>query len=157
MPRTIRFARPEDAPTLFRFIRALADYEREPDAVKTTAEVLAEQMASAAPPFECLLAEEAGRAVGFALFFPNYSTWLGKPGIHIEDLFVVPEARGRGHGKALLCAVAALAVERGCGRLEWAVLDWNEPAIRFYDSLGAKPLSEWTTFRLTGAELDRVA
>lgn len=157
MPRAIRFAGPEDAETVYRFIRALADYEREPDAVKTSPEALAEQMGRSAPPFECLLAEEEGRAVGFALFFPNYSTWLGKAGLHIEDLFVLPEERGRGHGKALLQAVASLAVERGCGRLEWAVLDWNEPAIGFYEKLGALALGEWTTFRLTGADLESLA
>jgi GNAT superfamily N-acetyltransferase len=148
--RRLRTATSADAPLLFRFICALAEYEREPDAVQTTPEVLAQQLEAPQPPFECLLCEEEGVAVGFALFFPNYSTWLGQPGIHIEDLFVVPEARGRGHGRALLQRVAELAVERGCGRVEWSVLDWNAPAIGFYEKLGAVPQSEWTTFRLTG-------
>lgn len=152
--RVVRAATSEDAPTVFGFIVALAEYEREPDAVKTSPEVLREQLLQHPPPFECLLCEVAGRAVGFALFFPTYSTWLGKSGIHLEDLFVLPEERGRGHGKALLQAVARLAVERNCGRLEWAVLDWNTPAIGFYERLGASALGEWTTFRLTGAALD---
>lgn len=155
--RRLRTATSADAPTLFAFIRALAEYEREPDAVHTTPEVLARQLAEAHPPFECLLCEEGGVAVGFALFFPNYSTWLGQPGIHIEDLFVVPEARGRGHGRALLKRVAELAVERGCGRVEWAVLDWNTPAIGFYEKLRAAPQSEWTTYRLAGRSLCALA
>lgn len=154
--RTLRFATPTDAETIFAFIQALADYEREPQAVETRPEVLARQLAEERPPFECLLCEVGGVAVGFALFFPNYSTWLGKPGIHIEDLFVLPEHRGQGHGRALLEAVARLAVERGCGRLEWAVLDWNTPAIGFYEKLGARPLGEWTTFRLTGRALEEL-
>jgi GNAT superfamily N-acetyltransferase len=151
--RQIRPATPDDAAVIFDFIRALAEYEREPDAVVTRPEVLREQLGQARPPFECLLCEVEGRPVGFALFFPTYSTWLGKPGIHLEDLFVLPEERGHGHGKALLQAVARLAVQRGCGRLEWAVLDWNTPAIRFYESLGASALGEWTTFRVAGAAL----
>ncbi len=153
---SIRFATPDDAPTVYSFICALALYEREPDAVRTEAATLRTQLASDRPPFECLLAESGGRAVGFALFFPNYSTWLGKPGIHLEDLFVLPEERGRGYGKALFRRVAELAVERGAGRLEWAVLDWNQPAIDFYRSLGSEPLSEWTTERLSGEALRRL-
>jgi GNAT superfamily N-acetyltransferase len=152
----IRFATPDDAETVLSFIHALAIYEREPDAVRTDAATIARQLASDRPPFECLLAEIEGRAVGFALFFANYSTWLGKPGIHLEDLFVLPEERGQGHGKALFLRVAEIAVERGCGRLEWAVLDWNQPAIDFYRSLGSEPLSEWTTERLSGEALERL-
>ncbi len=154
--RSIRFATPADADTILSFIHALAIYEREPDAVRTDAETIARQLSSDRPPFECLLAEVDGRAVGFALFFANYSTWLGKPGIHLEDLFVLPEERGQGHGKALFLRVAELAVDRDCGRLEWSVLDWNQPAIDFYRSLGSEPLSEWTTERLSGEALRRL-
>ncbi len=153
MQRAIRFATPDDAETILALIHALAVYEREPDAVKTDATTLRRQLSEERPPFECLLAEVEGRAVGFALFFANYSTWLGLSGIHLEDLFVFPEARGQGHGKALFQRVAQLAVERGAGRLEWAVLDWNQPAIDFYRSLGARALDEWTTYRLTGNAL----
>ncbi len=155
MQRSIRWATPDDAETIYRFIQALADYEREPDAVKTDPATIARQLGGERPPFECLIAEAGGAPVGFALFFPNYSTWLGKPGIHLEDLFVLPGFRGQGHGKALLRRVAAIAVERDCGRLEWAVLDWNRPAIDFYESLGAEALDEWTTYRLTGDALER--
>ena len=109
------------------------------------------------PYAEVVLAEDAGAPVGFALFFHNFSTFLGRPGIYLEDLFVVPEARGRGVGRALLAHLARLAVERGCGRVEWAVLDWNAPAIRFYDSLGARPNDEWTVYRLTGDALTALA
>lgn len=153
----IRFAEPPDAPTLHAFIRALAEYEREPDAVEVSAETLAEQLAAPRPPFECLLAEADGRPVGFALFFHNYSTWRGRPGLYLEDLFVPPEHRGRGVGTALLRALAGLAVERGCPRFEWSVLDWNRPAIEFYEKLGARPMGEWTVYRLDGAALAQFA
>ncbi len=152
--RQIRPATPDDAEVVFGFIRALAEYEREAEAVVTRPQVLREQLRQAPPPFECLLCEVEARPVGFALFFPTYSTWLGKPGIHLEDLFVLPGDRGQGHGKALLQAVARLALQRGCGRLEWAVLDWNAPAIRFYEALGAGALGEWTTFRVAGPALE---
>lgn len=152
----IRAARPEDAATVLGFIRELAEYEREPAAVETTAATLEEQLARANPPFECLLAELNGKACGFALFFSNYSTWRGQSGIYLEDLFVPESRRGEGIGKALLTAVARIAVQRGCPRMEWAVLDWNQPAIDFYRSLGAVPMAEWTTFRLTGDALQRV-
>jgi GNAT superfamily N-acetyltransferase len=109
------------------------------------------------PPFECLIGELDGAPAGFALFFQNYSTWTGKPGIYLEDLFVRPEARGRGLGKALLVHLAGIACERGCGRFEWAVLDWNRPAIEFYESLRAKPMAEWTVYRLAGDALRRLA
>ncbi|MGH0036569.1 MAG: N-acetyltransferase family protein [Myxococcota bacterium] len=157
MDRIIRFAQPDDAPLIHRFIRALAEYEREPDAVEVGEDALRLQMERETPPFECLLAESRGAAVGFALFFQSYSTWKGRSGIYLEDLFVDPGRRGEGHGLALLGRLAELALERDCARLEWAVLDWNEPAIRFYRSLGSQPLDEWTTHRLTGDALVRLA
>lgn len=157
MARTIRFASPSDAEDIHRFVVELAIYEREPDAVEVTPEILRDQLASERPPFECLIAEDAGEPVGMALFFPTYSTWRGRSGIHLEDLYVRPAFRGRGHGLALLRRLAALAVERGCARLEWAVLDWNAPAIRFYEALGALPLGEWTTWRVDGQALDALA
>ncbi|MEM8886186.1 MAG: GNAT family N-acetyltransferase [Planctomycetota bacterium] len=149
MSLVLRTAEPEDAATIHRFIQGLAEYEKEPDAVEVTPAQLAEQLAQAKPPFECLLAERNGTAVGFALFFESYSTWRGRVGLYLEDLYVPPEHRGQGIGKALLRRLAQLTVERGGARLEWAVLDWNEPAIRFYESLGARPMDEWTTWRLT--------
>lgn len=149
MAFSIRFAGPDDAATLHRFIVALAVYEKEPDAVEVTPAILAAQMASERPPFECLLAEDdEKRALGFALFFQSYSTWRGRPGIYLEDLFVDEAERGHGVGRALLERLAELAVERECARLEWAVLDWNEPAIGFYRSLGAVAQDEWTVNRL---------
>lgn len=166
----IRRATAEDASTIHELIRALAAYEREPDAVRATPESLAAQMRSERPPFECLLAERDGTgrggavaasgdppgALGFALFFTSYSTWRGRPGIWLEDLFVREEERGRGVGGALLRAVGRLAIARGCARLEFSVLDWNEPAIGFYRSLGAVPMSEWTIFRFDGEALARL-
>lgn len=149
----IRFAGPEDAATILAFIRDLADYEREPDAVEVTEAELAAQMREPIPPFECLLAEEDGEPLGFALFFHTYSTWRGRRGVWLEDLFVPPAHRGRGVGAALLTELARIAVDRGCARFEWSVLDWNEPAIRFYRSLGAQPQDEWTRWRLDGAAL----
>ena len=149
MDFTIRFARSSDAPVLLRFIQALAVYEKEPDAVEVDAATLALQLGQDSPPFECLLAERDGDALGFALFFGTYSTWRGRPGLYLEDLFVPAELRGQGIGKALLCQLARIAVDRGCGRLEWAVLDWNKPAIGFYEKLGAPPMPEWWTCRLS--------
>ncbi len=146
-----------DVPEILRLIRALAEYEKLASDVVATETALAETLFGAEPAAEVLLAEEDGRAVGFALFFRNYSTFLAKPGIYLEDLFVEPAYRGRGLGKALLGAVARLAVERGCGRFEWAVLDWNEPAIGFYKTLGAKPMADWTVMRVTGAALLKLA
>lgn len=159
MKFSLRRAQAEDADTLFRFIRALAEFEREPDAVKTSPEELARQLSSAAPPFECYLAEldESSEAIGFGLFFQSYSTWLGRPGLYLEDLFVVPEYRRRGVGRALFQLGARLALERGHGRYEWAALNWNERAVRFYVAFGAEPLNEWTTFRLSGSALERAA
>ena len=153
MPLHIRPARPDDAETIHRFIFELATYEGAPDAVEVTPAELRIPLGSATPPFECLIAELDGRPVGFAIFFPNYSTWRGRRGIYLEDLFVSEAYRGRGIGSALLRHVAALARSRGCARVEWAVLDWNRPAIDFYCSLGAIPLDEWTVYRLTDKAL----
>ena len=154
---TIRFARPEDAHTIHAFIVGLAVYEREPDAVETTPEQLARQLAEPQPPFECLLLEEYGTPLGMALFFRNYSTWRGCPGLYLEDLFVPDEHRRKGVGIALLRHLENLAVERGCARLDWAVLDWNDPAIEFYRAMGAQPVSGWTMWRLDGEALAAIA
>ena len=156
-PFAIRSATTHDATTIHALICELARYEREPDAVVCTAEDLREQLSRQRPPFECVLLEERGTAVGFALFFHNYSTWRGRPGLYLEDLFVRESVRGRGGGKALLQHLAAIAVDRGCARFEWMVLDWNTPAIEFYRSLGAVPLTGWTTFRVSGDALERLA
>ncbi|MBX7082538.1 MAG: GNAT family N-acetyltransferase [Nannocystaceae bacterium] len=156
-PTRIRPATPDDAATIVALIRELAVYEREPDAVELTVPQLREQLAASTPPFECVLAEHDGDPVGFALFFHNYSTWRGRPGLYLEDLYVTPAARGAGVGKALLQHLAQLAVQRGCARFEWAVLDWNEPAIGFYRRLGAEPLDAWTVYRLSGEALARLA
>lgn len=153
----IRFATPTDVPVIADLIRGLAEYEKLSHAVTLEEDRLGEHLFGAHPYAEVLLAEDDGVVVGFALFFHNYSTFLGQPGIYLEDLFVLPEYRGQGHGKTLLAELARLAVERGCGRLEWSVLNWNEPALRFYRSLGAKPLDEWTGYRLTGAHLEMLA
>ncbi len=153
----IRLSSPDDADTIFELIVLLAEYEREPDAVVSSPDRLREQLSADRPPFECLLAERDGEACGFALFFHNYSTWRGRPGIYLEDLFVRVERRGEGIGKALLVRLAQLAVERGCARMEWSVLNWNEPAIGFYRAIGAEARSDWTTFRLTGEPLTALA
>jgi GNAT superfamily N-acetyltransferase len=145
-----------DAAEVLRLIRALAAYEKLSHEVVATEAALAETLFGPRPAAEVLLAEEGGRAVGFALFFQNYSTFLARPGIYLEDLFVEPALRGKGIGKALLKAVARLAVERGCGRFEWAVLDWNAPAIGFYESLGARPMADWTVMRLSGEALRKL-
>jgi GNAT superfamily N-acetyltransferase len=153
----IRHATPDDADLVFHFVNELARYEREPEAVVCTAGDLRQQLGSASPPFSCLLAELEGEPVGFALYFFNYSTWRGRPGLYLEDLFVVPEARGRGAGKQLLVELARIAVARGCARMEWTVVDWNEPAIDFYRALGARRLDGWQLFRLTGPALEALA
>jgi GNAT superfamily N-acetyltransferase len=155
--RMIRAATPADFPTITRLIRALAEYERLADKVVFANDQLQQYLFGPRPYAEVLLAEDAGAVVGFALFFHNFSTFLGRPGIYLEDLFVEPDHRGRGHGKALLAALARLAVERNCGRVEWAVLDWNEPSIRFYKSLGAMPNSDWIVYRLQGPALESLA
>ena len=149
----IRPARPEDVPTIAAFIRELAEYERLSQEVTLKEEHLKEHLFGKHRYAEVLIAEEDGAAVGFALFMHNYSTFLARPGIYLEDLFVRPAHRGKGYGKALLQELARIAVERGCGRFEWAVLDWNAPAIQFYKSLGATPMDEWTVFRLAGDAL----
>ena len=154
---TLRFGRPEDVSTIFRLIRGLAEYERLSDAVVGKEDLLREHLFGERPYIEVLLAEVDGRAVGFALFFHNYSTFLTRPGIYLEDLFVLPEERGRGYGKALLSGLARLAYERGCGRFEWSVLNWNEPSIQFYKALGAAPMDEWTVNRVSGEALQRLA
>jgi GNAT superfamily N-acetyltransferase len=153
----IRPATSADTAAIARLIRGLAEYERLTHKLTLDEDQLREHLFGQRPYAEVLLAEEAGRVVGFALFFHNYSTFKSNPGIYLEDLFVEPEHRGKGHGKALLRALASLAVERGCGRMDWCVLDWNEPAIRFYRSLGAGPMDEWTIYRLTGDALKAVA
>jgi GNAT superfamily N-acetyltransferase len=153
----IRAATEADVPLILRFIRELAEYERLAHEVVATEEILRETLFGARRYAEVLIAEEDGEAAGFALFFHNFSTFLGRPGIYLEDLYVRPEMRGRSTGRALLAHLAALAVERGCGRLEWWVLDWNESAIRFYRSLGAQPMDDWTVFRVAGDALHRLA
>jgi GNAT superfamily N-acetyltransferase len=153
----IRRATPDDVALILHFIVDLARYEKMEDRVVATEERIRETLFGQKPSAEVLIGEEDGRAVGFALFFHNYSTFLARPGIYLEDLFVEPESRGRGYGKALLATLAQIAIERECGRVEWAVLDWNTPAIDFYKSLGANAVDEWTIFRLTGPALASLA
>lgn len=153
----IRTAVEDDLDSIERLIRALAEYERLGGEVVLDREDLRGHLFGPRPYAEVLIADEEGEAAGFALFFHNFSTFLGRPGIYLEDLFVEPTHRGRGYGKALLARLAELAVERNCGRLEWAVLDWNRPAVGFYESLGARPNSEWTVYRLTGPALAALA
>src|SRR5437016_8840412 len=153
----IRSATESDVPVILELIRALATYERAPNDVIATEEGLAEVLFGKKPAAEVLLAFENETAVGFAIFFHNFSTWLGRPGLYLEDLFVKPEHRGKGYGRALLIHLAKIARDRNCGRFEWAVLDWNEPAIQFYKRLGAVSMTEWTIFRMTGDALDRLA
>lgn len=154
----LRAATEADLDTIIELIHALAEYEREPHAVRLDREVLRGHLFGPRPYAEVILAEtDAGASAGFALFFHNFSTWEGRPGIYLEDLFVRPELRGHGYGKALLSELARLAVERGCARLEWSVLDWNEPSIQFYKALGAVAMDEWTTYRVTGDALRELA
>ena len=157
MSLSIAAATPDDVPLILGFIRELAAYERLSDQVSATEAMLRATLFGERPAAEVLIARDDGVPAGFALYFPNYSTFLAKPGIYLEDLYVRPESRGRGIGRALLTRIAALAVERGCGRFEWSVLDWNAPAIGFYRSLGAAPLEEWTVFRLSGDALATLA
>jgi len=154
---TLRAATVADVPQILAFIRALADYERLLHEVIATEDGIRQALFGPRPYAEVVLAEDDGAPIGFALFFHTFSTFVGLPGLYLEDLFVVPEARGRGVGRALLAHLSRLAVERGCGRVEWAVLDWNAPAIRFYESLGARPNSEWTVYRLTDEPLAALA
>jgi len=153
----IRPATREDVPVIAELIRGLARFEKLEHEVVMTEDLLATALFGERPYAEVVLAVDEDRPVGFALFFHNFSTFLGRPGIYLEDLFVLPEERGRGVGRTLLEHLARLAVDRGCGRLEWAVLDWNRDAIRFYELLGAQPNSDWTVYRLTGKALTSLA
>ena len=153
----IRAAEPGDIDTILQFIRDLAAYEKLAHAVNTDRDTLARYLFGTRPMAEVLIVERQGDAIGFALFFHNFSTFEGRPGLYLEDLFVRPDARGSGAGKALLVRLAQLAVERDCARLEWSVLDWNEPAIAVYRAIGAVPMKEWTIQRLDGASLQALA
>ena len=157
MATAIRAATTADVAQILAFIRALAAYERAPDAVEATEEGLLRDGFGPRPFYECLIAEHDGKPAGFALYFFNYSTWMGRAGIYLEDLFVYPELRGLGIGKALLKRVAAIAVEKGCARLKWEVLDWNTPAIDFYSAMGAEFLDTWRNVRVSGEPLLRLA
>ncbi len=157
MSFVIRPAGPDDAETLVNLVRELAEYEKLEHHALATAAAFREHLFGPRPFAEALIAEDHGESAGFALFFHNFSTFRGQPGLYLEDLFVRPAHRGRGIGKALLARLAAFAIERGCGRLEWAVLNWNAPSIAFYQSLGARPMDEWTTYRLDEDALDQLA
>src|SRR5215813_13952208 len=153
----IRLADVDDVPIILELIQDLATYERAPEEVTATEEQLIDVLFGENPAAEVLLAFEAKSPVGFALYFYNFSTWLGRAGLYLEDLFVKPDKRGKGYGRALLVELAKIARDRGCGRMEWAVLNWNEPAIKFYRALGAQPMHEWTVFRLTRPEIAKLA
>ena len=153
----IRAAVPADVPLILSLIRELAEYERLAHEVTASEADLHTALFGPKPAAECRIAELDGKPVGFALFFHNFSTFLGKPGLYLEDLFVRPEARGKGVGRQLLAHLAKLSLQRGCGRFEWAVLDWNAPAIKFYKSLGAEMMETWKINRLTGGALQRLA
>jgi len=154
---TLRPANRDDVPLILALIRELAEYEREPDAVQTDEAMLAANLFDDVPGAEVVIADVDGHPAGFALFFHNFSTWLGRRGLYLEDLFVRPEYRGRGVGQVLMAYLAKLAVERGCGRFEWSVLDWNTPAIDFYRRLGAVGMDEWTVQRVSGESLHALA
>lgn len=156
MTISIRFARSDDLPLIANLIRGLAEYEKLAHEVRFDEAVLGAKLFGERPYAEVIIGEVDGAAQGFALFFHNFSTFEGKPGVYLEDLFVRPAARGSGLGKALLSRLAAIAVERDCARLEWSVLDWNEPAIGFYKKLGARLMDEWTVMRVDGADLARL-
>ena len=153
----IRPATRADAPVIASLVRELADYEKLLDEAKATPEDFLRELESPNPVIHVLIAEWQGEPAGFALYFFNFSTFVGRPGLYLEDLFVRPAQRSHGIGRALLRALARIAKDRGCGRMEWAVLDWNEPAIGFYKKLGAKPMHEWTVFRVTGDALHELA
>ncbi len=153
----IRTTTKADVPIILSLIRELADYERAPDAVVANEAGLREVLFGAERSAKVLLAFDQGEPVGLAVYFYNFSTWLGRPGLYLEDLFVRPSVRGKGYGRALLERLARIAQERGCGRMEWAVLDWNDPAIQFYKKLGAEPMTEWTVFRLTQDGIAKLA
>jgi GNAT superfamily N-acetyltransferase len=146
-----------DVPLILQLVRALAEYERLAHEVVATEAMVRESFFGSSPHAQAVIARSGGSAVGFAIWFSTYSTFLSRPGIYLEDLFVLPEWRGKGIGRALLRHLARIAVERRCGRIEWSVLDWNETAIRFYRGLGARPMDEWTVFRLTGEAITRLA
>src|SRR5213082_606323 len=154
---SIRSATDADVPIILQLIRDLATYERAPNEVRATETQLIDVLFGEKPVAEALLAFEDETPIGFAVFFHNFSTWLGRPGLYLEDLFVKPEKRGKCYGHALLVDLAKIARERCCGRMEWAVLNWNDPAIQFYRKLGAKPMDEWTVFRLTRDGIARLA
>lgn len=149
----VRKAVPSDVASILQLIRDLAAFEREPDAVQATVEGLYATLFGPTPTAEAIVAELDGAVTGMALFFTNFSTWSGRNGLYLEDLYVMPEARSKGLGKALLARIARIAISRGCARVDWAVLDWNRPAVEFYRSLGAVAKDEWTVFRLDGAAL----
>jgi GNAT superfamily N-acetyltransferase len=153
---TIRFAKEEDIPSILGFIKELAEYENLLDQVVATEEILKEWLFDKKSS-EVLIGELDGEPVGYALFFHSFSTFLGRAGIYLEDLYISPNLRGKGFGKSLLAYLANLTLERGCGRLEWCCLDWNEPSIKFYKSLGAKPLEDWTMYRVDGDALKKLA
>jgi len=153
----IRQATEQDVPLILSFIRQLAEYERLSHEAVVTEKTLQDSLFGARRYAEVLLGYADNKPVAFAVFFHNFSTFLGRPGLYLEDLFVIPEMRGKGFGRALLVELARIAHERNCGRFEWAVLDWNEPAIQFYKNLGAIPMDEWTIFRVTGAALGRLS
>src|SRR3984893_13737811 len=153
----LRPATEQDVPVILDLIKQLAEYEHLSDKVIATEQRLRDTLFGERPAAEVLLASLEGEIAGFAVFFTNYSTFLAKPGLYLEDLFVKPHARGKGIGKALLARLAKVAVERDCGRVDWQVLNWNEPSIRFYEALGAVPLSDWTTYRLTGEPLVKLS
>ena len=157
MPLCISSAIPADVAAILRFVRELAEYEREPNGVVATDELIRAALFDEAHVAHCLMASLDGAPVGFAVYFFNFSTWLGRPGLYVEDLYVTPSARRTGIGRALLVELARIAIARKCGRMEWSVLDWNEPAIEFYRALGARPQSGWTVYRLTGSALEAVA
>ena len=156
-PLSITPATKNDVPLILALIKELAEYERLAHEMVATEEVLAETLFGSRPYAEVLIARYDDQPVGYALYFHSFSTFLGRPGLYLEDVYVRPTMRGKGIGKALLVHLARLAVERKCGRFEWSVLNWNKPSIRFYKSLGAKPLDEWTVYRLTGESLERLA
>jgi GNAT superfamily N-acetyltransferase len=157
MSLVLRFATPEDVATILRFVRELAEFEREADKVVATEALLHEAMFGERPVAEAVMAESDGEPLGMALFFHNFSTWTGWRGLYLEDLYVTPAARGSGVGKALLSHLAAIAVDRGCTRFEWAVLNWNQKAIDFYKAMGAEPMDEWIVNRVSGDALTRLA
>nr|BFD59418.1 GNAT family N-acetyltransferase [Bdellovibrio sp. CKG001]BFD62798.1 GNAT family N-acetyltransferase [Bdellovibrio sp. HM001] len=157
MKLSIRKAQKNDVPTILKFIKLLAEYEKLAHEVVADENLLESQLFGEKSPVQVLIADLNEQPVGFALYFYNFSTFLGRKGIYLEDLFVLPETRGQGVGKRLLQALAAQAVAEGCGRVEWSVLDWNKPAIDFYKSIGAVPMDEWTVYRLTGQNLENFA